>query len=129
MLQYSKHGECILQEIGAAFRGEHPADLLLICEGRETLRAHKLVLAAASPLVKRLLEETPTIESVTTVHFPDVQAKYFRLLMDFLYSGQTCVPANEVEHLHDLLALLQIKPGVWRTDDKTELGEIVEINS
>ncbi|XP_055706201.1 transcription factor Ken 1 isoform X1 [Phlebotomus papatasi] len=121
MLQYSKHGECILQEIGAAFRGEHPADLLLICEGRETLRAHKLVLAAASPLVKRLLEETPTIESVTTVHFPDVQAKYFRLLMDFLYSGQTCVPANEVEHLHDLLALLQIKPGVWRTDDKTEL--------
>ncbi|XP_059622381.1 transcription factor Ken 1 isoform X2 [Phlebotomus argentipes] len=121
MLYYRQHGECILQEIGAAFRGEHPADLLLICEGRETLRAHKLVLAAASPLVKRLLEETPSIESVTTVHFPDVQAKYFRLLLDFLYSGQTCVPANEVEHLHDLLALLQIKPGVWRTDDKTEL--------
>uniref|UniRef100_A0A6B2EHD3 Putative transcription factor ken 1 n=1 Tax=Phlebotomus kandelakii TaxID=1109342 RepID=A0A6B2EHD3_9DIPT len=121
MLHYRQHGECILQEIGAAFRGEHPADLLLICEGRETLRAHKLVLAAASPLVRRLLEETPTIESVTTVHFPDVQAKYFRLLMDFLYSGQTCVPANEVEHLHDLLALLQIKPGVWRADDKTEL--------
>ncbi|GAB0087689.1 Transcription factor Ken [Sergentomyia squamirostris] len=121
MLQYSKHGECILQEIGAALRAEHTADLLLICEGRETLRAHKLVLAAASPLVRRLLEETPTIESVTTVHFPDVQAKYFRLLMDFLYTGQTCVPANEVEHLHGLLRLLQIKPGSWRTDDKTEL--------
>lgn len=53
MLQYSKHGECILQEIGAAFRGEHPADLEIICDGsKTTLRAHKLVLAAASPLIR-----------------------------------------------------------------------------
>lgn len=52
MLHYSKHGECILQEIGAAFRGEHPADLLLICNDRETLQAHRLVLAAASPLIR-----------------------------------------------------------------------------
>lgn len=123
MLQYSKHGECILQEIGAAFRGEHPADLRLVCDNRETLQAHKLVLAAASPLVKMILEEVPQIECATTIHFPDVEAKYFRLLLDFLYSGQTCVPANEVEYLHDLLALLQIKPGVWRTDDKNELGQ------
>lgn len=52
MLHYSKHGECILQEIGAAFRGEHSSDLLLVCEGKETLKAHKLVLAAASPLIR-----------------------------------------------------------------------------
>lgn len=53
MLQYSKHGECILQEIGAAFRGEHQADLEIICDGsKNALRAHKLVLAAASPLIR-----------------------------------------------------------------------------
>lgn len=53
MLQYSKHGECILQEIGAAFRGEHQADLEIICDGsKSALRAHKLVLAAASPLIR-----------------------------------------------------------------------------
>lgn len=57
MLQYSKHGECILQEIGAAFRGEHPADLAIICDGsKSTLRAHKLVLAAASPLIRSVLK-------------------------------------------------------------------------
>lgn len=117
-LQYSKHGECILQEIGAAFRGEHPADLLLVCDGKETLRAHKLVLAAASPLIRMLLEEIPTNEGLTTVHFPDVHVNYFRLLLDFLYSGQTYLPASEVDHMHDLLALLQIKPGIWRTGDK-----------
>lgn len=63
MLQYSKHGECILQEIGAAFRGEHATDLLLICDGKETVRAHKLVLAAASPLIRFVPpDRTPEIK-------------------------------------------------------------------
>lgn len=30
--------------------------------------------------------------------------------------------ANDVEHLHDLLDLLQIKPGVWRTSSKDDGG-------
>lgn len=52
MLHYSKHGECILQEIVAASRGDHPADLLLVFNEQEKLRAHRLVLAAASPLIR-----------------------------------------------------------------------------
>lgn len=65
-----------------------------------------------------ILKDVPAIEGITTIHFPDIEAAYFRSLLDFLYSGQTCVPAADVEHLHDLLDLLQIKPGVWRTGDK-----------
>ncbi|XP_049296022.1 transcription factor Ken 2 isoform X2 [Anopheles funestus] len=134
MLHYSKHGECILQEIGAAFRGEHATDLLLICDGKETVRAHKLVLAAASPLIRMILEETPMLEGETTVYFPDVQVCYFRLLLDFLYSGQVYVPANEVHHLQDLLALLQIKPSIWKNSDCSNDSEsqksepLVDIN-
>ncbi|XP_035785027.1 transcription factor Ken 1-like [Anopheles albimanus] len=134
MLHYSKHGECILQEIGAAFRGEHATDLLLICDGKETVRAHKLVLAAASPLIRMILEETPVLEGETTVYFPDVQVCYFRLLLDFLYSGQVYVPASEVRHLQDLLALLQIKPSIWKnSENNNERGlqksaPLVDIN-
>ncbi|XP_055590971.1 transcription factor Ken 2-like [Uranotaenia lowii] len=119
MLHYSKHGECILQEIGAAFRGEHATDLLLICDGKETVRAHKLVLAAASPLIRMILEETPVLEGITTVHFPDVQVAYFRLLLDFLYSGQVYVRSvEEYHHLQDLLALLQIKASIWKNSEQ-----------
>lgn len=64
------------------------------------------------------MKDVPVIEGITTIHFPDIEAAYFRSLLDFLYSGQTCVPAADVEHLHDLLDLLQIKPGIWRTGDK-----------
>lgn len=75
-----------------------------------------------------ILKDVPMIEGVTTIHFPDIEAVYFRSLLDFLYSGQTCVPATDVEHLHDLLDLLQIKPGVWRTGDKNG-KETVEVLS
>lgn len=76
---------------------------------------------------RTLLEEIPMVEVITTVHFPDVAAIYFRSLLDFLYSGQTCVSATDVEHLHDLLDLLQIQPGVWRTGNKADGGEKVEV--
>ncbi|CAO1339792.1 unnamed protein product [Diamesa serratosioi] len=119
MLQYSKHGECILQEIGAAFRGEHQADLQIICDGsKSSLRAHKLVLAAASPLIRMLLEDSSSYhtDGLTTIHFPDIHINFFRLLLDFLYSGQTYVPVDDLEQLQDLLALLQIKPNIWRNN-------------
>ena len=66
-----------------------------------------------------ILEETPVLDGITTVYFPDVQVCYFRLLLDFLYSGQAYVPANEVHHLQDLLALLQIKPSIWKNNDNS----------
>lgn len=75
-----------------------------------------------------ILKDVPAIEGTTTIHFPDIDVAYFRSLLDFLYSGQTCVPATDVEHLHDLLDLLQIKPGVWRTGDKNG-KETVEVLS
>ncbi|XP_037953302.1 transcription factor Ken-like [Teleopsis dalmanni] len=119
MLQYSKHGECILKEIGAAFRGEHPADLTIVCENKVKLHAHKLVLAAASPLIRMLLEDTQLPDCTTTVYFPDVNATYFKFLLDFLYSGQTCITSRDVNYLHDLLLLLQIKSDNWKTTDST----------
>ncbi|XP_036342650.1 transcription factor Ken-like [Rhagoletis pomonella] len=122
MLQYSKHGECILKEIGAAFRGEHPADLTIVCENRVKLHAHKLVLAAASPLIRTLLEDTQLSDSATTVYFPDVNATYFKFLLDFLYSGQTCITSRDVNYLHDLLLLLQIKSDNWKTTDSAILS-------
>ncbi|XP_068146206.1 transcription factor Ken [Drosophila tropicalis] len=122
MLQYSKHGECILKEIGAAFRGEHPADLTIVCENKVKLHAHKLVLAAASPLIRNLLEDTHLSDCSTTVYFPDVNATYFKFLLDFLYSGQTCITSRDVNYLHDLLLLLQIKSDSWKTTDSAYLG-------
>lgn len=59
---------------------------------------------------------------MTTVYFPDVNATYFKFLLDFLYSGQTCITSRDVNYLHDLLLLLQIKSDNWKTTDTTLTG-------
>ncbi len=65
------------------------------------------------------MEDTPyhLNDGLTTIHFPDIHINFFRMLLDFLYSGQTYVPVDELEQLQDLLALLQIKPNIWRSGD------------
>lgn len=68
---------------------------------------------------RTILEDSPchVHDGLTTIHFPDIHISFFRLLLDFLYSGQTYVPVHELEQLQDLLALLQIKPNIWRSGD------------
>lgn len=71
---------------------------------------------------RTILEDTPCHlnDGLTTIHFPDIHISFFRMLLDFLYSGQTYVPVDELEQLQDLLALLQIKPNIWRSGDNKE---------
>lgn len=64
-----------------------------------------------------LLEDTHLYDCSTTVYFPDINATYFSSLLDFLYSGQTCITSKDVNYLHDLLLLLQIKSDSWKTSD------------
>lgn len=74
-----------------------------------------------------ILEETPILDGITTVYFPDVKVCYFRLLLDFLYSGQVYVRSvDEYHHLQDLLALLQIKASIWKNgEDTNDTGKIM----
>lgn len=90
-LHYGKHHTTLIDEIRAWFDGECFADVALVCEGKETLRAHRLILASSSPLIKRVLQETPTAESPVIIQFPGVRAADMRVLLDFLYTGQAYV--------------------------------------
>lgn len=93
-LHYGKHHTTLIDEIRAWFDGECFADVALVCEGKETLRAHRLVLASSSPLIKKVLQETPSAESPVIIQFPGVRAADMRLLLDFLYTGQAYVKVH-----------------------------------
>ncbi|PSN30730.1 hypothetical protein C0J52_27466 [Blattella germanica] len=108
-LHYGKHPVALVDEIREWFEGEYLADLALVCEGRETLRAHRLVLASSSPLIKQVLQETPTVETPVTIQLPGVRASDMKLLLHFLYTGETYVQSCDVEGVRELIQLLQIK--------------------
>lgn len=94
-LHYGKHHIALIDEIRSWFDGECFADVDLVCEGKETLKAHRLVLASSSPLIKQVLEETPPIENPVTIQFPGVRASDMRLLLHFLYTGEAYVQVNQ----------------------------------
>ena len=86
---------------------EHPAslprgDVSLVCrEGRET--AHSLLLAAASPLWREVLGQE---EEHYTILLPDTPLPLLRHLLELVYTGASCPPAQEVGQVQLLLASL-----------------------
>ncbi|XP_066905010.1 transcription factor Ken isoform X2 [Halyomorpha halys] len=109
-LHYGKHHTSVVEEVRRWFEGETQADVSLLCAGGK-LAAHRLVLASASPLIKRLLESVT--EPLVTIQLPDVKASHMRNMLDFLYTGQTCVQPSEVSEVIELFELLEIKSELW----------------
>ncbi|KAK9505727.1 hypothetical protein O3M35_009716 [Rhynocoris fuscipes] len=123
-LHYGKHHTSVVAEVRRWFEVEAHADLRIICQGGAQLAAHCLVLGSASPLIRRLLREGNHIvvaEPIVTLHLPDIKAQHMKNMLDFLYTGQTCVPPNEMNGVIELFELLEIKSELW--EDKAKEAE------
>lgn len=108
-LHYGRHPAGLLDEVRAWFVAGHGADLELLCEG-VVLRAHRLVLAAASPLIRRALDDAPgpAPGSPVAVSLPGVAAAHMKQLLRFLYTGEACVQSSDIGGLQELINLLEI---------------------
>lgn len=89
-LHYGNHHVYLMAEIQQA--GDEHSDMELMCEQGATIRAHSLVLASVSPLVRRLLKE----DNVCMYHnlvlqFPEIKESHMKTVLDFIYTGQASV--------------------------------------
>ncbi|BES91806.1 Ken and Barbie [Nesidiocoris tenuis] len=117
-LHYGKHHMSVGDEVRRWFETEAHADVTLACQGG-TLRAHRLILASASPLIRRLLNDAS--EALVTIQLPDVSPNHMRAILDFLYLGQTSIPPSEVNDVIELFELLEIRSELW--EEKARGGE------
>jgi len=114
-LHYGKHHASLVGEIRAWYQHECFADVVLICDGGR-LKAHRLVLASASPMLRELLLGGPSIgssEDTVLVHLPGIRKDDAAHLLEFLYTGEACLRAAEMERLHELVQLLGIDSELW----------------
>ncbi|CAH1955543.1 unnamed protein product [Acanthoscelides obtectus] len=93
-LHYGKHHATIVDEIKTCFASENFADMTFICDDKTTLSAHKLVMASASPLVRRILGETVHAHGPSVVLIPGIKSCHLKHLLDFLYNGQACIKSD-----------------------------------
>ncbi|XP_050680661.1 transcription factor Ken isoform X2 [Leptidea sinapis] len=122
-LTYGKHHACILNEVGAAWRGARYSDLVLICEDAVPLAAHRIVMAAASPLIRKILDDTPSVENPVTIHMSGINSTLMKHLLVFLYSGQAYIESGEIDDMQELFELLEIKSDVWKSTKERQQAE------
>ncbi|KAF4527972.1 hypothetical protein B566_EDAN014964 [Ephemera danica] len=129
-LHYGKHHAALVGEIRTWYELECFADVVLVCDGGH-LKAHRLVLASASPLLRELLLGPSSSPEPVLVHLPGVQRDDVARLLEFLYTGEACLCAGEMERLHELVTVLGIDPELWdrhtaASDHEPELAALKE---
>lgn len=119
-LHYGKHHATIIEEIKTCFTSENFADMTFICDDKTALSAHKLIMASASPLVRRILGESIHAHGPSVILIPGIKSSHFKHLLDFLYNGQACIKSSELESIHELFELLQIKSDMWQSSEAND---------
>lgn len=119
-LHYGKHHATIVDEIKTCFASENYTDMTFVCDDKTALNAHKLVMASASPLVRRILGESAHAQEPSVVLIPGIKSTHLRHLLDFLYNGQACIKSSELDSIQELFEVLQIKSDIWQSSNPEE---------
>lgn len=90
-LHYGKHPATLAAEVGSWYSGDRHVDVTLACDDGSVIRAHRVVLAAASPLLASLLRN-PALDHV--VHLSGVRKPQLTHLLEFLYNGEALIPVS-----------------------------------
>ncbi|CAH1155154.1 unnamed protein product [Phaedon cochleariae] len=113
-ISHSKARYCIQSEqhpfqtsLGLCSLMEHQSLVdIAVCCGNNILHAHKIVLAASSPLFREELERNPGIEQVI---ISGCEFTVIRCLIEFMYCGETVIPDDLVRYLVAAAKLFQMK--------------------
>ena len=99
-------------------------DVTLACEdGKRRVEAHKIILAASSPMFQNLLSGNK--QPCQLIYLRGVQLKDLEAVMDFIYLGEARLPQENLESFLSLANDLQLR-GLEskQTDDMTLMFDI-----
>ena len=74
---------------------------------KDPVDAQKVILSPSSPLFQKILKSN--LHNPPLLYLRGTLKKDIELLLDFMYSGETQVPQNELENFMSLAAGLEVK--------------------
>ena len=76
------------------YQEKYFSDLTLVSDDLTAVRAHRMVLSAASPLLKKLLLINPTVQ--TQLFLKGIKHEVLDAVLKFIYHGEVQVPSSEI---------------------------------
>ena len=91
------------------------ADVTLVCDDDESIKAHKVILSACSPFFNRILRKNH--HNHPLIYLSDVNLNELKAIVNFIYLGQTNVEQDNLQRFLKVAAKFQVR---GLTDNKTE---------
>ena len=81
------------------------ADITLVCDDKQQIRAHKNILAACSPVFKDILQiENSSVIYLKGVYWPEMES-----ILEFIYLGEAVICKERMNYFLDVAKTLEIK--------------------
>ena len=82
-------------------------DVTLACDDGQLVKAHKVILAAASPFFKRILAQAAHPNPL--IHIQGIKAFHLKLMLHFIYLGRATIETGDVEEFFESTRSLKIE--------------------
>ena len=104
----TKRREAYTEFLRRLWQDERSKDVTFNIHG-ETVRAHKFLLSTRSSLLRNLFEEKWRLRKTVILSHRLVTAQAFRLLLEYLYTGQCKVEVKQVQDLTQLVKYCKLR--------------------
>ena len=111
VIQSSSHGEILGSALASNLRQSSFADVKIICYDGSAW-AHRLILAAVSPVLKQILLSVHDQEDVVTLFLPQLSKFHLSLVLDYVYRGRMFIKASQLQHVLGVIEVLNLECGV-----------------
>ncbi|XP_066137930.1 protein jim lovell isoform X3 [Euwallacea fornicatus] len=105
-LRWNNHQSHILAAFEALLQAGRLVDVTLVCS-ETSIRAHKVVLSACSPLFQRIFSENPCKHPVIVLK--DFSGWVVQAIIDFMYKGEISVIQEQLQCLMKAAESLQVR--------------------
>ena len=101
------------------------SDIVLVCEDKVKLFAHKLMLSGRSSLFKAILDEPSQPSVQPFIYLKGIKSEQMKSILEFIYLGKTKISQDEVNDFLEAAAELEIE-GIYGNNDQNDYGVDIE---
>ena len=114
-LQWNDFRDNVINAFGSLREDNNFADVTLACEDGKQLEAHKVILAASSPVFEDILRRNKHAHPL--IFMRGVKSEDLSAIIDFLYCGEANVYQENLDSFLAISQELQLKGMVGKGDD------------